>query len=77
MDFLLEQYESAKEQYKDDAFMSPCINTGWAKLTKYYGLTDRTPVYLTALVLCPQWKWSYFTENWPAAWVDEAQETVL
>jgi hypothetical protein len=44
MDFLLEKFEYAKQEYKDDIYMGPCCNAGWAKLDKYYGLTDRSPV---------------------------------
>jgi hypothetical protein len=73
MDFLLEQFEEGKKQYKDDMFMGPCCNSGWAKLEKYYSLTDRSPVYIAALVLCPQWKWEYIDGNWPAEWVPMAK----
>jgi hypothetical protein len=54
MDFLLEQFEAAKELYTNDPFISPCCNSGWAKLDKYYSLTERSPVYIAALVLSPQ-----------------------
>ena len=76
MDFLLEKFEDAKLEYKDDIYMGLCCNAGWSKLDKYYSLTDRSSVYITALVLCPQWKWTYFKSNWPAEWVDPAQEAV-
>ncbi|PMB63344.1 hypothetical protein BM221_010815 [Beauveria bassiana] len=68
MDFLLEQFETAKETYANDSFMSRCCNSGWAKLDKYYSLTDRSPVYIAALVLSPQWKWDYIDNNWSADW---------
>lgn len=68
MDFLLEQFETAKQTYADDPFMSPCCNSGWAKLDKYYTLTERSPVYIAALVLSPQWKWDYINNNWPKEW---------
>jgi hypothetical protein len=68
MDFLLEQFEAAKCTYADDPFMSPCCNSGWAKLDKYYSLTERSPVYIAALVLSPQWKWDYIDNNWPKEW---------
>jgi hypothetical protein len=54
IDFLLEQFETAKETYANDLFMGPCCNSGWAKLNKYYSLTERSPVYIAALVLSPQ-----------------------
>ncbi|OAF60123.1 Phospholipase C [Pseudogymnoascus destructans] len=68
MDFLLEQFEDAKRVYAEDSFMSPCCNSGWAKLDKYYTLTDRSPVYIADLVLCPQWKWDYIESSWLKEW---------
>ena len=56
MDYLLEKLEAGKEEYANDPFMQPCINSSWAKLNKYYGLTDRTPVYMAAIVLIPSLK---------------------
>jgi hypothetical protein len=73
MDFLLEQLEDAKLQYTIDLYISPCCNASWAKLNKYYSLTERSPVYTVALVLCPYWKWTYFESNWPLDWVETAQ----
>ena len=68
MDFLLEQFETAKETYANDPFMSPCCSSGWAKLDKYYSLTERSPAYIAALVLSPQWKCDYIDNNWPEDW---------
>ena len=76
MDFLLEKLEHAKEQYKDNIYMSPCCNASWAKLDKYYSLTDRSPIYIASLVLCPQWKWTYFEANWPITWLESGRTTV-
>jgi hypothetical protein len=73
MDFLLEQFEEGKIKYQDDVFMGPCCNSGWAKLEKYYSMTDRSPVYIAALVLCPQYKWEYIDINWPAEWIPPAK----
>ena len=60
MDFLLEKFEDGKALYKENPFIGPCINSGWEKLDKYYNLTDRSPVYIAAMVLCPAIKWGYF-----------------
>jgi hypothetical protein len=76
MDFLLEQFEQGKTLYADDPFMGPCCNSRWAKLDKYYSLTDRSPVYITALVLCPQNKWQYMDDNWPTEWIIDAKTKV-
>jgi hypothetical protein len=76
MDFLLEKLEEAKASYAEDTFMSPCCNAGWAKLDKYYSLTGRSPAYIAAMVLCPQWKWTYFDANWPEKWCAEAKKAL-
>ncbi len=77
MDFLLEQFETAKCMYAQDRFMSPCCNAGWAKLDKYYSLTDKSPVYIAALVLSPQWKWEYIDNNWPEEWRADCRKRML
>ena len=76
MDFLLERFENAKIEYADDPFMGPCCNAGWAKLDKYYSLTERSPAYIASMVLVPWQKWSYFEDNWPVEWVSDARTTV-
>ena len=48
--------------------MSTCINSGWAKLDKYYALTSETPAYVGALVLHPAYKWQYIEEHWMREW---------
>jgi hypothetical protein len=48
--------------------MTTCINSGWAKLDKYYALTSETPAYIGALVLHPAFKWQYIQEHWEEAW---------
>jgi hypothetical protein len=63
MDFLLKKFKEGKELYKENPFIGPCINLGWEKLEKYYNLTNRSPVYITAMVLCPAIKWGYFQKN--------------
>lgn len=40
------------------------VNSGWAKLDKYYTKTEETPVYIAAVVLDPTQKWAYFEEHW-------------
>jgi len=77
MDFLLKQFEAGKILYKDDKYMSPCCNSGWEKLEKYYSLTDRSPVYIAALVLCPQSKWDYINDNWPIECVPDVKQKML
>lgn len=74
MDFLLETLEDGKVAHTSDKFMGPCCNAGWAKLEKYYSLTNRSAAYTAAIVCCPQYKWQYFTDvAWPQEWVDNAR----
>lgn len=76
MDYLLKKLEAGKIEYAADSFMIQGTNSSWAKLDKYYGLTERSPVYTTAMVLIPSQKWTYFEDNWPANWVVEAKKHV-
>jgi len=69
MDFILAQFEAGKEAHKDDLMMAPMYNSGWAKLDKYYRLTDESPAYVAAIVLHPSHKWHYIQENWKKEWV--------
>lgn len=50
------------------------VNSGWEKLSKYYKLTDQSPVYIAALVLNPNFKWRYIQENWTKEWIPAAKE---
>jgi hypothetical protein len=35
------------------------LNSGWAKMEKYYGKSDESPTYAAAVVLNPSQKWQY------------------
>lgn len=76
MDFLLQHFEDAKTTAIEgnDPIMVACIETGWAKLNHYYNLTDRSPVYIAAIVLNPKWKFEYFTGIWTPGWVEDAKQ---
>jgi hypothetical protein len=76
MDFLLKKFEDAKCMYAQDSFISPACNAEWAKMNKYYSITDRSPVYITALVLSPQWKFKYIDDNWLEAWQLDAKQAI-
>jgi hypothetical protein len=41
MEFLLDQLENGKKQYKQDPILSPFFNSAWKVMDKYYGLTER------------------------------------
>ena len=51
MDFILGKFEEGKTEFEDHPQLSKMFNSRWAKLNKYYQLTDETPVYIVALVL--------------------------
>ncbi|KAH8715349.1 hypothetical protein HC256_004178 [Beauveria bassiana] len=76
MDFMLAQFEAGKAASRDDPMMSPMYNSGWAKLDKYYCLTDESPAYVAAIVLHPSHKWHYVQENWRKDWVEPAKALV-
>lgn len=76
MDFMLAQFEAGKAANRDDPMMSPMFNSGWAKLDKYYCLTDESPAYVAAIVLHPSHKWHYVQENWRKDWVEPAKALV-
>jgi len=73
MDFILEQFEQGKTQYKKDKTMASMYNSGWAKMEKYYNMTEESPAYIAALVLDPNSKWKYIESNWKREWVTQAR----
>jgi hypothetical protein len=73
MDFVLEQFEIFKKKHKDHAVLAPMFNSGWAKMEKYYTLTDDSPAYLAAIVLNPNFKWQYIQSNWKPDWLPKAK----
>ena len=52
------------------------FNSGQAKIDKYYKLTDKTPVYLTALVLYLSRKWRYIKKHWNSEQILSGKERV-
>jgi hypothetical protein len=53
------------------------FNSGWAKMEKYYTLTDEPPAYIAALLLRHSCKWNYITTQWKAEWVPKARQIML
>jgi hypothetical protein len=43
--------------------MASIFNSGWAKMEKYYNITE-SPTYITTPVLDPNSKWKYIESNW-------------
>ena len=64
MDFLLENLEKAKTRYRRKPYISERVQAAWAKLEKYYILTDQSIVYFAASVLNPSIKYQYFERVW-------------
>ncbi len=77
MDYVLDRFETMKEEYKDDPIIASMVNSGWSKMEKYYNLTDESPAYIIALVLNPSMKWAYVQQQWKAEWLPRAREMVL
>jgi uncharacterized protein YaaN involved in tellurite resistance len=44
MDFILKRFEEGEIQFADHSVLSKMFNSGWAKLSKYYTVTDETPL---------------------------------
>lgn len=63
IDFLLEMFEKGVGKYQHDEYMSTCIDAEWKKMTESYQRADRAPTYITAIVLDPTKKGSYF-QDW-------------
>ncbi|KAI8404246.1 hypothetical protein FOFC_15741 [Fusarium oxysporum] len=76
MDFVLAQFEAGKEATMNDPVMAPMYNSGWAKLDKYYRLTEESPAYVAAIVLHPSHKWHYIQENWKEEWIEPSKKLI-
>lgn len=74
MDYMLVQFEKGKGAYMHDSLMAPMYNSGWAKLDKYYCLTEESPAYVAAIVLRPSHKWYYINKNWKQEWIKPSEE---
>ena len=77
MDFILGRFESGKNEYAAHPVMGSMFNSGWAKMEKYYRMTDDTPVYVAALILNPRYKWAYIRKNWDPSWFPRAEQLML
>jgi hypothetical protein len=76
MDLLLKRLEDAKEKYTSTkSALATCVNLAWKKLDEYYTLTDKSPVYMVAVVLDPRMKMAYFQRKWRthSDWIDTAR----
>ncbi|OXV05306.1 hypothetical protein Egran_06926, partial [Elaphomyces granulatus] len=62
-----------KEKHKYHPMLGPMFDSGWAKMDKYYTLTDESPAYLAAIILNPNFKWQYIQSNWKPDWLPRAR----
>ncbi len=56
--------------------MIHAIEMGWFVLSKYYGLSDATPVYAAAILLHPQKRACYIEKRWDKDWRQPAIDAV-
>ncbi|KAG6084803.1 hypothetical protein E4U15_001465 [Claviceps sp. LM218 group G6] len=51
-------------------------NAGWAKLNKYYSLTDLSSAYVAAVVLHPALTWKWVKNKWNSrpSWIKDAEK---
>jgi hypothetical protein len=79
-DSLLSEFERLKERYRYEpsSHIKACVNLGWKKLDKYYGLSDKTSAYRMAIFLHPDLKMAWFERHWACrpAWIDAAKEAI-
>jgi hypothetical protein len=66
IDFLMAHLERQKQLllYQDNSHFKACVNLGWKKLNKYYGLSDNTYAYRAAIYLNPTMKREWFVSKW-------------
>ncbi len=75
LDFLVARFEKAIEVYEasNDQFIMSSLQAGWSKILKYWNRTERSPVYIAAIVLDPTLKWSYF-DDWDPEWQPQMRQ---
>jgi len=56
IDYILKKFEQCKERYKGDKTLALMFNSRWAKIKKYYALTNESLAYIIALILNPNSK---------------------
>ena len=76
IDFILAYFKKAKETFKDDKKLRQIINSGQAKIEKYYSKTDKSPAYTATVVLNPSRKWQYIDRFQRESQKQPAKDTV-
>ncbi|KAI6852164.1 hypothetical protein KC333_g8906 [Hortaea werneckii] len=77
LDWLLSTIEGLKRTLPRNHFRA-CVNLGWKKLDKYYGLSDTTPAYRLAIFLHPCFKRRCFERHWAGktSWLESADKAM-
>jgi hypothetical protein len=67
------------EPRRDHLILCTNLNLGWAKLHKYYSLTDVSAAYTASLVLHPRYTWSYLRKKWVERqdWIRAAEQRMV
>ena len=69
-DILLEKLEKERKKTRpSDAPYQKALDASWAKLCKYYKLTDESEVYIVTGMLDPRMKYQYFERRWESDWL--------
>src|SRR5437773_966595 len=76
MDLLLEMLENARKKSRNTPFQS-AVNSAWGVLKKYYEYTDESVIHITATVVDPRMKYSYFDRRWKKDWIRKAKEAMV
>jgi len=74
MDILLELLEKEKKKSRpSEVLFQVALEAAWKKLDKYYKLTNKSMVYIIAIMLDLHMKYKYFERNWRADWLLEVK----
>ena len=60
MDFLINQFEVALDEFKSDRFMMASLHAGYEKMLEYFDIKSRNPAFIAAVVLNPSLKWTVY-----------------
>jgi hypothetical protein len=70
MNFMSDVLEKAQEEVnkpqvdlEQTEHYNTGINTAWLKFEKYFELANCSPLYTTAIVLHPGWRFEYFEDK--------------
>jgi hypothetical protein len=66
------------EQTMEYRMLATGVNLAWKKLDRYYQVTDRSPVYVAAVVLHPAYTWRWIRSKWKGRqdWIIYSQQAV-